>query len=192
LQFNTFYADSELDPNHGTYQRIIERFDPEVNNAVLFVYLLEQAVGSGPVPKAYLCCTLSQQQVKIYCICLPSKFMSSFTGEVTPWDGGIFAFLGKVSQGMVTMVQLPTTIFCTVNNVQAKSSEYMVTNLAELTLQGLPLCQEDDEDASNHVPSTTIRIPPPKSSRVHHLLSVGNTLSRYCRCRRSCSLRYSD
>lgn len=86
--------------------------------------------------------------------------MSSFTGEVTPWDGGIFAFLGKVSQGMVTMVQLPTTIFCTVNNVQAKSSEYMVTNLAELTLQGLPLCQEDDEDATIITTRQIMYLPP--------------------------------
>jgi hypothetical protein len=53
--FSAFYRDETLDPCHRSYERIMERFDPEVN-ATSHVTLLDQAVASGPVPQAYLCC----------------------------------------------------------------------------------------------------------------------------------------
>jgi hypothetical protein len=120
------------------------------------VYLLEQAVGSGPILQAYLCYSQSQQQVRIYCIHLPTKFTSSLTGDVTPWDGNIFAFLGKVRQGIVTMVQLPNTFFCTVNYVQVMTSDYMITHLAELTPHSFPPCQDDDNKDTNLVTTRQI------------------------------------
>jgi hypothetical protein len=50
----------------------MDRLDPETNQAVTALILLEQAVGAGPIPPAYLCCALQQNQVHIYCLLLPS------------------------------------------------------------------------------------------------------------------------
>lgn len=50
--FSSFYQDTTLDPCQGQYTQIMNRFDPEVNNNITHMYLLEQAVGYGPVPGA--------------------------------------------------------------------------------------------------------------------------------------------
>jgi hypothetical protein len=60
-----------LDPYQGDYTRIMERLDPEVNRVISHVILFQQAIGTGPVPQAYLCCALQQNQVRIYCLYLP-------------------------------------------------------------------------------------------------------------------------
>ena len=63
LTFASYYGDLELDPCKGDYRRIMERFDPDVNNVVTPLLLQEQAVGSGVVPQAYFFCTQRQDQV---------------------------------------------------------------------------------------------------------------------------------
>jgi hypothetical protein len=115
--FQSFHSDGELDPCRGNYERIMRRFDVDVNPGVTPLMLFEQAVGSGVVPQAYLCCATSQLEVKIYCVHLPSKFTSSLDGSITPWDGQGFGFLGEVTQSMVTTVSFPSTAFRTLMNI---------------------------------------------------------------------------
>jgi hypothetical protein len=50
LTFASYYGDLELDPCKGDYRRIMERFDPDINNVVTPLLLQEQAVASGIVP----------------------------------------------------------------------------------------------------------------------------------------------
>jgi hypothetical protein len=40
--------------------------DPDRNPAVSPVLLLEQAVGAGPIPQAYLCCSIQHSQVRVF------------------------------------------------------------------------------------------------------------------------------
>jgi hypothetical protein len=75
--FTLLFADPTRDPFQDSYQRIMARLDPAVNPALSYIMLLEQALGSGPVPQAYLCCALRQQQLRVYCLHSPSKFTSS-------------------------------------------------------------------------------------------------------------------
>ncbi len=146
LTFASYYGDLELDPCKGDYRRIMERFDPDVNNVVTPLLLQEQAVGSGAVPQAYFCCTQRQDQVRIYCVHLPSKFTSALDGTDTPWDGLTFAFLGDLVQGVVTTIQLPTTMFRFLPNTRTRSAEYISNHLDTLGPQGLPEIAPDDEE----------------------------------------------
>jgi hypothetical protein len=144
--FTSYYGDETLDPLQGNYTRILERLDPETNNGLSHVMLMEQAVRTGPCPQAYLCCTNQQQRTRIYCIHLPSRFTSSLDGQVTQWDSCTFAFLGELVQGMVQNVILPSEAFRVGNNVRAKTTDYIVTHLDEITNAGLPPIQNDQED----------------------------------------------
>jgi len=121
----------------------MERFDPDVNNVVTPLLLQEQAVASGVVPQAYLCCAQRQDQVRIYCVHLPSKFPSALDGTTLPWDGLIFAFLGDLVQGVITTIQLPALMFRFVPNTRTRSAEHIVTNLDDLGPQGLPEIEPD-------------------------------------------------
>jgi hypothetical protein len=145
--FASFYADTTLDPNQGDYQRVLARFDPETNN-IPHAQLLEQVIGSGPVPQAYLCCVLNAQCVRIHCIHLPTKFTSALNGEVTPWDGNVYAYLGESTHGTVTTVNVPTDPFRRIANIQVKTNEYMVTHLDELTPLGFPAVTINEPDTT--------------------------------------------
>jgi hypothetical protein len=145
--FREYYSDETRDPCKGSYSRIMDRFDPEVNNAVSHVMLLEQAIGSGVVPQAYLCCAHVQQQMRIYCLHLPSKFTSLLDGRVTPWDGKCFAFLGEVSHGVVTTVTLPDNAFRTVQ-ARVRPVDYFVTHLEDLTAMGFQPVDQAEPDST--------------------------------------------
>jgi hypothetical protein len=145
--FASFYGDGTLDPYSGDYARVMERLDPEVNQAVTPLILFEQAVGAGPIPQAYLCCALQQNQVRIYCIHLPSRYIGSMDGQVTPWDGSSFAALGEITHGVVTTVGFPNTSFSTVLNVRAKTSDYILNNLATIGNKGFRAILQDEPEA---------------------------------------------
>jgi hypothetical protein len=130
--FNELYRDNELDPCKGDYSRIMVRFDPEVNPATSHVMLLELAVGRGASPQAYHCCTTRQNQTKIFCVHMPSRYAGSLDGQTTPWDGNCFAFLGEMKQGYIASINFPSTAFWTVGNVLSHSSDYIVTHLDEV------------------------------------------------------------
>ncbi len=52
--FVTLYADETADPWQGDYQPIMDRVDLEMNRMLTPLLLLEQAVGAGPVPQAFV------------------------------------------------------------------------------------------------------------------------------------------
>jgi len=141
-EFASWYSDGQLDPLRGQYEAIMHRFDPEINNTISHIILLEQAVGGGPVPQAYLCCVQRQQQTRIYCLHLPSKYIGALDGKQTPWDSRVFMFLGEVTQNTATSVQLADTAFQAVMNTRVKSLDYMVTHLDELQDLGFPKCKK--------------------------------------------------
>jgi hypothetical protein len=85
----------------------MEHFDPKVNQAFSHVILMEQAIGSGPTPQAYLCCAQQQNQTRIVFVHVSSRYHGALDGHVTPWDGVVFAYLGEIIQGYLTTVILP-------------------------------------------------------------------------------------
>jgi hypothetical protein len=157
--FRSFYGDTTLDPCQGDYAPIMARFDPEVNPGITAAMLLEQAAGSGPVPQAYLCCTLRQNQVTLVCVHLPSRYISSLDGRTTPWDGMYFAFDGEVIQGQVATVALPETLFRAVVNVPSHSTDYIVTNLDLIGGCGLPAPAPNAPDATAVTTRMAIYLP---------------------------------
>jgi len=112
--FASFYGDETLDPYSGEYARVMERLDPEINQAVTPLILFEQVVGTGPIPQAYLCCALQQSQVR---------------------------------QGVGTTVGFPNTSFSTVLNVRAKTSDYILNNLATIGNIGYRAILMDEPEA---------------------------------------------
>ena len=159
--YSSFYSDTALDPFQGNYARVMERMDPEVNQALSHIMLLEQAVGMGPVPQAYLCCTVRRNQVRVFCLHLPSRYISSLDGNPTPWDGLTFAFIGEITQGMITTVELPANVFRTVNNVRARTCDYIISHLDEIEGAGLePVLA--DEPTTNRLSTRQIMYLPPK------------------------------
>jgi hypothetical protein len=171
--FTSYYMERAQAPEYRDYQRILDHFDPDVNGVVSHVYLLEQAVSSGPIPQAYLCCAERQQQTKIFCIHLPSKYARALNGDTTSWDGQCFVYLGEITQGVVTTIQLPDNAFRTISNVYAKTSDYMATPLNELTEYGFP--GRDGDPDVNQVTTRRIMYLPPRYA--HLLLSpAGYTL----------------
>ncbi len=125
----------------------MDRFDPEVNPALSHIMLYEQAVGSGPIPQAYLCCAHRQNQTKIFCLHLPSRYTGALDGHATPWDSLGFACLGEVTAGQVTTVMLPDNCFRAAPILRAKTADYIVTHLEELEAHGLPAALVDDLEA---------------------------------------------
>jgi hypothetical protein len=145
--FASFYRNETLNPYSGEYARVMERLEPEINQAVTPLILFEEVVGAGPIPQAYLCCALQQNQVRIYCIHLPSRYIGSMDGQVTPWDGNSFAVLGEIIQGVITTVGFPNTSFSTVLNARAKTSDFILNNLATIGNKGYRSILMDEPEA---------------------------------------------
>ena len=82
--FTQFYDDASKDPCERNYARVMQRFDPENVNAPAADVLFTQAVGtSGNLHRAYLCCAPTRRGPRIYCIHLPSRFVSALDGHTT-------------------------------------------------------------------------------------------------------------
>jgi hypothetical protein len=124
----------------------MSRFNLEVNPVISHATLLEQAVGLGPVPQAYLCCVQRQHQTRVFCLHLPTKYTSSLDGRMTPWDGVTFAYLGEAIQGQVTTVILPEQAFRPIYNVRARTTDYIINHLNDLGAYGLPYPDANDQD----------------------------------------------
>jgi hypothetical protein len=145
--FASLYSDVEVDPFQRNYSRVMQRFDPEINNALSHVMLLEQAVSCGAAPQAYLCCSQRQNQVKVYCLHMPSKYVGSLNGQTTPWDGEYFAFLGDLVQGVSTTIDLPPQTFHAIHHVQAYTVDYIISHRQEMGPNGFTPPDENDEEA---------------------------------------------
>ncbi len=95
--FAQLYDDASKDPFKRNYERIMERFDPDRNDAVRSDVLFQQAVSlGGTTLRAYLCCGITLNVPKIYCVHMPTKFVAAMDGTATPWDDHSFAFLGDL------------------------------------------------------------------------------------------------
>jgi hypothetical protein len=68
-------------------------------------------------------------------------------GQVTPWDGNSYAALGEITKGVVTTATLPNKCFATVLCVRAKTTDYILDNLAPLGNKGFRALLADEPDA---------------------------------------------
>jgi hypothetical protein len=130
--FSQLYSDETLDPCKGQYARIMHRFDPAHPNAIQGNILLDQALGAGAIPQAYLCCSSSRRGTRIYCVHMPSRFAGTVDGHITLWDNNLYAFLGEVTQGVASIITFPTTAFNLVERVPARTTENILQNLASI------------------------------------------------------------
>jgi len=51
---------------------------------------------------------------------------------VTPWDNNLYAFLGEVVQGHITMVAFPAMAFNVIEDVPARTEDFILEHLPEL------------------------------------------------------------
>jgi hypothetical protein len=138
--FLQFYEDAQKDPCRGNYQRIMQRFDPIDQGAANPEVLYDQALGTpATVHQAYFCCAATRRGPRIFCIHAPSRFTSAMDGHVTLWNNSSYAFLGDVTQDVVTSVVFPPTVFNTTPEIIVYTAEHLVANLPALNgLDGFP------------------------------------------------------
>jgi len=136
--FQAYYGDTTLDPCQGRYDRIMSRFDINENPGISHVMLFDQAVGSGILPQAYICCSAPPQRTTwIHCIHLPSKIFLALDGVATQWDGQGFAFLGDVTQQVATTVSFPSNVFRSMAINRAPTSDHLIMNLDNIGPNGV-------------------------------------------------------
>jgi hypothetical protein len=125
--FAQYYSEVDVDS-----ERILQRFDPDGPNVIQGPVLLDQVLNSGLTPQAYLCVSATRRGPRIYCLHLPSRYPSSLDGRTTPWDNNLYAYLGDVVQGQITIVAFPSTGFNIVEDVEARTEGYILEHLNEL------------------------------------------------------------
>jgi hypothetical protein len=127
----------------------MHRFDPAHPNAIQGNLLLDQALGSGALPQAYLCCATSRRGTRIYCIHMPSRFAGALDGHIMPWHNNLYAFLGEVNHGIATIVNFPPNAFNVLERVPARTIENILQLLPN-TINGhdvLPPIAPNDAQA---------------------------------------------
>jgi len=153
--FLEFYQEPLSDPCQGRYANILNRFNPESAHAVAANVLLEQVVSTpAHVPQAYLCCALSRQGLRVYCMHMPSKFAAALDGSTTPWDNLVFAFLGDVVQGMTTTVTFPSNAFQATANIRVLPQDVIVGELDQLAANTEILPPVDAADPQGQLVAT--------------------------------------
>jgi hypothetical protein len=117
-KFTTFaqlFNDETRDPCGREYNRVMNRFSANPQDAVASATLFNQVVGQGSRQlNAYLCCGTGRGGPlgpRIYCILFPTKYVASLNGDPTFWDNLTFSFLGDVIQGQVMTVLFPNDAF---------------------------------------------------------------------------------
>jgi hypothetical protein len=60
-----------------------------------------------------------------------SKYQPAFDGTTTPWDDGIFGFLGEVTANFCTSIRLPPDVLTPIQ-VRAFTENYIRTHIDEL------------------------------------------------------------
>jgi len=78
---------------------------------------------------------------------MPSKYIGALDGKTSPWYGNSYAFLGKITQGVVTTVNFLNNSFNPMMNIRSKSSDYIVTHLDLIGNKGLPAVPADEPEA---------------------------------------------
>jgi len=132
VTFSQLYSNEGEDPFQRNYERVMQRFDADRDDAVTSAALFQQVMGlGGNVLQAYLCCGQSPVGPKVFCLHLPTRFVSALDGTPAPWNDLSFTFLGEVVQGLVSIVSFPEDVFDAVTE-QVKTLNYMVQHQAEL------------------------------------------------------------
>jgi hypothetical protein len=145
----------QRDPCQGQYAAIMARFNPAVPGPVNANTLFEQAIGTpAHVPQAYLCCVLTRRGVRIHCLHMPSRFVGSLDGKVTPWDGMSFAFLGDVVHGLATTVIFPQNAFNVTGNVRVLPLERILDAFQQDPMQQDPLHPVEPDEADGQLAYT--------------------------------------
>ena len=148
--FASFYNDATKDPCLGQYARIMNRFDPNQANMIQPEVLLDQALGAGGVPQAYLACAATRRGPRIYVLHLPARFTGALDGRTTPWDNNLYAFLGEVTQGTVTTVVFPNTAFNVIEHIRARTTEFILQNLEAVNgTEGFPPVPQNDPQVTD-------------------------------------------
>jgi hypothetical protein len=109
--FSSFYADGTCDPLRESAAAVFARIDPMSAAPIAAQELLDSISGDPTRPSAYLCCASLHGASRVYVVHMLSKFLPAMDGQVSPWDNGIFAYLGDVIQGQPFNVRLPNSIF---------------------------------------------------------------------------------
>jgi hypothetical protein len=160
--FSQLYNDERQDPCRRNYESVMRRFDASVPGAIASDLLFDQVVGvGGSTPQAYLFCTSTVAEPRIYCAHSPSKYVEAVDGTASRWDGQSFAFIGDVVMGMTSSIGFPRNAFEEVQ-LWCKTVENMLNNLNILDLQPVfppSLPDLDDPDTSHIVTRRMIYLP---------------------------------
>jgi hypothetical protein len=125
--FAELFSDPDKDPCRGNYRQLMGRF-AATNAQVSAARLMDQCVGNvGIIPQAFLC----TRHYKIYCIHNLSRFLPALDGSPSPWDDGIFGFVGDLTANHCPSVRLPPEVLTPVE-IRAFTEEYMRRHLEEL------------------------------------------------------------
>jgi hypothetical protein len=125
--FAELVSDPNADPCNGNYQRLMQRF-AGTNDQMTVARLMDQVIGTaGTVPHAFFC----THHYRIYCIHNLSKYAPAWDGTVTPWDEGIFGFLGEVTAGCCASIRIPPEVFAPCQ-VRSYTVAYMRDHIDDL------------------------------------------------------------
>jgi len=125
----------------------MNHFDANHDNALQGKVLHSQVVSmGGDVPQAYLCCGVTNNVLKIYCLHMPAKFVATLDGTTTEWDDLSFAFLGNIVQGLVSIVLFLDDAFNSLV-IPVRTVDYMLQHQDKLTNHFVfpPVLQDEDD-----------------------------------------------
>jgi hypothetical protein len=106
---------------------MIQRFSGD-NNQITALRLMDQVIGNaGIVPQAFLC----TRHYRIYCVHNLSRYTPAIDGTVTPWDDGIFGFVGEIVAGSCASIHLPPEVFAPLH-IRAYTAPYMQEHIDEV------------------------------------------------------------
>jgi hypothetical protein len=82
---------------------------------------------------------------------MPSRFIGSLDGRVTPWDGMSFAFLGDVVHGLTTTVMFPQNAFNVTGSVRVLPLERILEAFQQDPTQQDPLRPVEADEAEGQL-----------------------------------------
>ena len=90
--------------------------------------LLDRVTGNVTTPQAYLA-IYTTDTPRVYCLHRPSRFVPAIMGPASPWDNASFAFLGDVTEGIMTSVYFPTDAFTLTPDTDVYSAQESFNHL---------------------------------------------------------------
>lgn len=102
--------------------------------------LLDRVTGNMTTPQAYLA-IYTTDVPRVYCLHRPSRFVPDIMGTASPWDNASFAFLGDITEGIMTTVYFPPNAFQLTPDTETYSAQEGIAllqaepRLPQLTIQ---------------------------------------------------------